>query len=568
MTGPRSSVTSSLFTRQQGDLLLTNNNEHCHSSEEGKRLFYGSGVTSNNNNDTVSDSSSENSSTLPISSTATAAPSLPPPPPHLTLHGKKRGSLSILQLAVLIFYSVSGGPFGIEESVRSAGPFYTIVGFLLGPLIFSVPECLITVELSSGGFQSSAACSAWVEEAFGKTAGFLGGFLSWVAGATDNAIYPVLFLSYALQLFPVAALTDGIWRFVFVTSISLGLAYLNWLGLDLVGNMSIGVCCIAMSPFVIFVIMGAAQVEPSRWFLLPTDFVHDAGSASAADSGIDDTLNLEGGFFPNIVLGGVMLRPLLNNVFWNYNSFDNAGSFAEDIQDPVRVLPRAMCIGFFMVVLGYVIPIMVALGTTDASPKEWVDGYLATVVTEAVGPWLGTWLVLAAAMSNLGMFQAELSSDAYMIMGMAERGHLPSIFATRSVNGTPTYALLLGTMVIVVMGVSDLAGLIEMLNFNYALALLLEYAAFIKLRISKPEVSRPCKIPLSTTGCVIALLPTFTTLIVVIALASYTTILVSLVITVVGTAVYTVVQIKNKRAVAELGYKALLMERNKEYTSL
>jgi len=73
---------------------------------------------------------------------------------------------------------------------------------------------------------------------------------------------------------------------------------------------------------------------------------------------------------------------------------------------------------------------------------------------------------------------------------------------------------------------------------------------------------------LSTTGCVIALLPTFTTLIVVIALASYTTILVSLVITVVGTAVYTVVQIKNKRAVAELGYKALLMERNKEYTSL
>ena len=81
-------------------------------------------------------------------------------------------------------------------------------------------------------------------------------------------------------------------------------------------------------------------------------------------------------------------------------------------------------------------------------------------------------------------------------------------------------------------------------------------------------MSRPCKIPLSTTGCVIALLPTFTTLIVVIALASYTTILVSLVITVVGTAVYTVVQIKNKRAVAELGYKALLMERNKEYTSL
>ena len=89
----------------------------------------------------------------------------------------KRATLNTIQLATIIFYSVSGGPFGVEESVRAAGPFYTLIGFAIAPFIFSLPECLMTVELSAGGFKSSAAGAAWVEEAFGSRAGFMAGFL-------------------------------------------------------------------------------------------------------------------------------------------------------------------------------------------------------------------------------------------------------------------------------------------------------------------------------------------------------------------------------------------------------
>lgn len=417
----------------------------------------------------------------------------------------KSNTLSILQFATIIFYSVSGGPFGIEESIRAAGPFYTILGFLLAPLVFSFPECLMTVELSSaqGSWSSSAAGAAWAEEAFGPAAGFMTGYWNWVSGATDNAIYPVLFLEYALQIFPNENLampddeSASMMRFALITAISVGLAYLNWLGLELVGDMNMAVCVMSMSPFVLFVLLGAPQVDPQRWFRLPTDdaFVSMTNTtaayldaAAAASSDDDGMITMEGGFLPNIILGGVFLRPLMNNLFWNHNSFDNAASFAEDIQDPVRVWPRAMFLGFAMVVLGYVLPLLVALGTTDASPAEWVDGYLATVVPQTAGPWLGKWLVVAAALSNFGQFQAELSSDAYLLSGMASRGFLPKCLATRSPKtGTPTYALLVGTIVIVVMGVSNLDDLIEMLNFNYSLALLMEYAAFLKLRISRPD---------------------------------------------------------------------------------
>lgn len=87
----------------------------------------------------------------------------------------------------------------------------------------------------------------------------------------DNAIYPVLFLDYLFQVFgnqsedinPVA-------RFVLLSATSICLAYINWRGLPMVGKMSVGICLVAMSPFLILVMVGSFKCEPSRWFKMPT----------------------------------------------------------------------------------------------------------------------------------------------------------------------------------------------------------------------------------------------------------------------------------------------------------
>lgn len=52
-------------------------------------------------------------------------------------------------------------------------------------------------------------------------------------------------------------------------------------------------------------------------------------------------------------------------------------------------------------------------------------------------------------------------------------------------------------------------------------SLLLEYAAFVKLRVSKPNLERPYRIPLSTVGCCFLLVPPFVVTIVVMLLASF-----------------------------------------------
>ena len=52
--------------------------------------------------------------------------------------------LGTIPLTVIIFYTVSGGPFGVEEAIRSAGAFYSILGFAIMPFVFSLPESLMT----------------------------------------------------------------------------------------------------------------------------------------------------------------------------------------------------------------------------------------------------------------------------------------------------------------------------------------------------------------------------------------------------------------------------------------
>jgi hypothetical protein len=53
--------------------------------------------------------------------------------------------LGVLGLASIVFYSVAGTPAGAEYVVVGGGPMLTIIGFLLMPLVWSIPEALVSV---------------------------------------------------------------------------------------------------------------------------------------------------------------------------------------------------------------------------------------------------------------------------------------------------------------------------------------------------------------------------------------------------------------------------------------
>ena len=249
------------------------------------------------------------------------------------------------------------------------------------------------------------------------------------------------------------------------------------------------------------------QVVPSRWLDGPT---------------FGKPLNIR-----QLTDGSVRWRPLLNVLFWNLNYFDSASTIAGEVSNPQSTFPRAMFIAVIIVVLNYILPLAIGIGVTSsiASWAQWNDGSLSEVAKLLGGRFLHFWVVVAAGVSNVGLFLAEMSSDSYQLAGMAERGMIPAIFNMRSRYGTPTIGILLSAVGVIIIGLTPLDKVVEMLNFLYCFAALLEFAAFIKLRISHPSMPRPYRVPLNTTGAISMLLVPSVFIIIVLLLSSMMTLI-------------------------------------------
>jgi len=158
-----------------------------------------------------------------------------------------------------------------------------------------------------------------VDCAFGPFWAFQKGWLSWLSGVADNALYPIIFLDCLLKLTnnnpenqdSAGSLSylnvlnessnggNDTMRWLFTFAVTMVLTYLNYRGLDIVGNMAIGICLLSMLPFVVFCVLGSFKVQPARWLQTPV------GGIAAVD-----------------------WRLLINTFFWNINFWDSAASFA------------------------------------------------------------------------------------------------------------------------------------------------------------------------------------------------------------------------------------------------
>jgi len=425
----------------------------------------------------------------------------------------KEQLLRLFPLMALIFYEVSGGPFGCEDTVGASSPIIAVLGFIIFPLIWSVPEALITAEMSVM-YPEDCGYVAWVSNAFGPFWGWIEGVLSWVSGMTDNALYPVLAVDYFQYLFP--EFESGPLRYGFIFAITIVLTYLNYRGLVLVGRMVVFLTIFCMLPFVALVILALPRVEPRLW--------------QTATIGHD--------------LKRVDWASYMNIIFWNVNYWDSMSTLAGEVHNPASTIPKALLLAVVLMVVAYVVPLLVGTGVCIphgdgcAPASAWADGYFSKVAAEVGGRSLQCWLLLAAGLSNIGLFEAEMCSDSYQIYGMAERGFLPSFFAHRSKYGTPTVGILMSASGVLFVAVNGFGRIVEMLNFLYCLAALLEFAAFLVLRLRQPDTHRGFRIPLPFWGCCLMLLPPTFMIGVVLMVAQPGTVLITVGVLVFGTFLY------------------------------
>ncbi|CAN6294924.1 unnamed protein product [Urochloa humidicola] len=436
------------------------------------------------------------------------------------VRSRNRNKLTLFPLIFIIFFEVAGGPYGAEPAVQAGGPLLALLGFLVFPFIWAVPESLVTAELSTA-MPGNGGYVLWVHRAFGPLAGSLMGTWKYACAAVGAAAFPALFSDYLTRVLPSVSGGAGV-RAATVVTFNVALTLLCCTGLGVVGWSAVALGVAALSPFAVMVAAAAPKIRPRRW----------GETARVRD-----------------------WKLLLNTLFWNLNGWDGVSTMAGEVDRPGRTFPvalvSAVCIGS----VGYLLPLMAATGAVDAPPEAWGDGYFADAAGEIAGKWLKYWIEAGAAVSSVGLYSATVSSAAYLLAGMADLGHIPSLFAARApVFGTPWASITATGAIALGFSFVSFDSIVAVTNFLYGLGMILELAAFLWLRARRPGMPRPYRVPTGgTAGAAAMCAVPAAFLVAVMAVAGWEVCAASAGFTVAGVAVYYAMAVCRARGCVKFG---------------
>jgi amino acid transporter len=387
------------------------------------------------------------------------------------LSKKKFRKLAMLPLAAVIFFTVSGGPYGIEPLIGYAGN-WSVPLLLVTPLLWDIPCILAVLELNSmmpveGGYYQ------WVKSGLGIRWAFYEGWWTWLYTFVDLAIYPVFFVEYAAFFFP------GIEAYktpVCIAMIWLNAA-LNIRGIVPVGKSALMLTVLVMVPFLLLFFAGV--VHPVHT-LKVAHFQHpDFSSISMA----------------------------LYTIMWNYIGWDNATTYAGEVDRPVKSYFLSILLAFAAIYFIYAAVTWLALHSgIDAG--EFAEEGIPFLGALTGGAWLGALLSIGGMASMLGIFIAVLLSVSRVPAVMGQDRLLPKAFTRiHSRYQTPWVSIIVCAVVVSLLVLRPLADLLVIDISLYGAGICLEFIALIRLRKKAPEHPRPFRIPFRKKGLIILFIP-------------------------------------------------------------
>ena len=379
--------------------------------------------------------------------------------------------MRLLPLIAAIYFMVSGGPYGLEDIIGKAGYGRALLLLALVPLVWSLPTSLMVGELASA-LPEEGGYYCWVRRALGGFWGFQEAWLSLAASVFDMAIYPVIFVLYLGRIEP--AWTAGSRGTLWALAVVILCAAWNLYGAKAVGEGSVGLFCLLLSPFVVLTAVGLWKGFLSHRGLdviggVPADSADFAGAVSVT--------------------------------LWNYMGWDNASTVAQEVVEPQRNYPRAMLLSAGLVALTYVLP-LAAVAVAGVPAEQFSTGAWADAAREVVGPWLALCVVLGGTINGFGMFNALMMSYTRVPYALAEEGILPKVFTKRTQAGVPWVSVVLCSVAWALALRMSFERLISIDLVLYGAALVLEFVALVVLRMKEPELVRPFKVPGGLWGAV------------------------------------------------------------------
>jgi amino acid transporter len=261
---------------------------------------------------------------------------------------RRQRNVTVLSLVAITYFAVAGGPEGTETLIQTAGPLYSILGFVVVGVLWSVPMALMSAELTTA-FPENGGYVLWVTAAFGQQAGEMAGWLQFVSSGVDACIYPGLFLVYLEEALDMD-LHDPTTAWTIKITFVVLLLVLNVLGIESVGHGSTLFMIALLSPFVVIILLAFTGVftgtTVTGWPFSTADMI---------------------GTPPNEPDWTAFLMVLL----WNMGYWEGASVCAGEVANVGTVFPLAIAISMVVVLLNYILPIMAfSVRTTSADASR------------------------------------------------------------------------------------------------------------------------------------------------------------------------------------------------------
>jgi amino acid transporter len=369
-----------------------------------------------------------------------------------------------------MFSYTTGGPFGLEDMVTTSGPGMTLIYLLVLPFFWCIPVSLVSAELTTampveGGFYR------WTRAAFGDFWGFLAGWWNWSASFLLGGAYAVLFTDYLVYYFPGIA---GWKHWLISLALIAAITWINVRGIQMVGQVATALEIFIFVPVMAMVVLGFA-----RWHQNP--FVPFVPPHQ-----------------PTFKIFGVGLALGL----WLYSGYEQLSTVAEEVVDPQRAYPRALALVVPLSMAAYFLPTLAGLASAG-NWEKWHTGFLSDAARMIGGPWLGTWMTLAAMLGNVALLNSTVLTTTRMPFAMAEDGYLPEALTKKHTRyGTPWLAILVSAAIYALLAWQSLGQLISVYIWLRSATTVLTVLSAWKLRRLRPEMPRAFVIPGGQMGLI------------------------------------------------------------------
>ncbi len=186
-------------------------------------------------------------------------------------------------------------------------------------------------------------------------------------------------------------------------------------------------------------------------------------------------------------------------IFFTFLGLDAVSTASEEVNDPGRTIPRAIVLALIIVTVFYVLVSVAALGAQAAGGFTGQEAGLAQILEDVTGSTIPAIILSAGAVVSIfSVTLVTIYGQTRILFAMGRDGMLPKMF--KSVDEktlSPVKNTLFTCAFIAVLAATvPIDKLFDLVSVGTLAAFMTVSATVILLRVRRPDLERPFKVPL------------------------------------------------------------------------